>query len=180
MSGHVSENRLALYASGDLPVSEAARVAGHLRDCMQCRGALGAFEEARSFLIASAGDPDPRDLHEIRQRVASRLRIARPEKGWAFGFAGIAAAIILLVFGIGHQRKTTNEVNVVAQLPPPPVPAPVIRIVPATHRAVRKPRAGLRSVALITRTDKPPLIRMTTADPSVVILWESNGEGEKE
>jgi hypothetical protein len=97
---------------------------------------------------------------------------------------GAAAALVLIasVFALRRQQAPRpSEVQLVAQLPPPLVMvAPRLSLAAAVHHARRRPQAGLRSVALITRADQPPLIRMITADPKVVILWESNTKGEKE
>lgn len=179
MSEHISDGRLALYAGGDLPSCDVTTVARHLRDCARCRAALTAFEETRNLLIALHGEPETRHVYEVHQRVTSRLHAVSGRKRWAWALAA-AAVVALAIFGLRERPKTTDSMNVVAQLPSPPAPAPVIRSVPAVYRIEHRRKAGLRSVALITRADQPTLIRIRTADPNVVILWESNTKGETE
>lgn len=182
MSKHVSGDLLALYAGGDLPVREARTVADHVRECAACRAALAGFEEMRRLLSISFQEPAPRDVCEVRQRVISNLPGPSRANRWVWALAAAALVVIASVFALRRQQPpTASEVPLVAQLAPPLiVAAPRLPLLPAIHHARRKPQAGLRSVALITRADEPPLIRITTADRNVVILWESNTKGEKE
>ena len=70
--GHVREERLALYALGDLPGSAAAEVEWHMRDCQRCRISSAGIAEfihmlrllaariPRSEPFAARGLPLPR------------------------------------------------------------------------------------------------------------------------
>jgi anti-sigma factor RsiW len=185
MSKHVSEDRLALYLSGDLPVREANGVADHLRNCADCQASLTAFEEMRNLLGCSQAEPELCDLYEVRQRVTSQLVSQATAKRWVWGVAGGmigVAALLVLLFAVREPPRRTDGVQLVAQLPlRVTLPAPRLIEIATLHRHVTRTRpAGLRSVALITRANEPALIRMKTADPNVVILWESNKEGENE
>jgi hypothetical protein len=48
---HPSETSLALYAGGDVPLLERARVAWHLRSCASCRDEVEATREAVAALV---------------------------------------------------------------------------------------------------------------------------------
>ena len=187
MIEHVSDERLALYAGGDTTEREASAISQHLRSCEECRSAMAAFENVRDLLACSYGEPEPSDLCEIRQRIARETERAAGGNRWAWLLAGTAAAALVLISlaGIRQQRPASKTpVPAIQLIAPPIMPAPPLVEIPTlrniARRTVRKREAAIRSVALITRANEPSLIRMTTADPNVVILWESNNEEENE
>lgn len=184
MSKHVSQDRLALYAGGDLSIREANAVADHLSGCAECRTALAEFEEMRNLVTSSCREPELLDLYEVRERVNSRLAAAEGRKHWMWGLAGAAAmaSVLVSLFIIRQQPQKSDPVQLAAQPPSPlMLPPPRLTELPIMHRgAMPHLKPGVRSVALITRAEEPPLIRMTTTDPNVVILWQSNKEEENE
>src|ERR1700746_2021011 len=74
MMEHVREERLALYASGDLAPREDSGLGAHLRSFWQCQRVLADFRNTRSFIESSLRDPEPEDLTQLRDRIATRLQ----------------------------------------------------------------------------------------------------------
>lgn len=182
---HPSEEQLSLYAWGDLHPQDHHAITGHLRDCGQCRKLLSEFEEAQRLITASLQNPTESELSEVRTRLTARLRPqgsrVRPGVWWS---AGVAAALTLLALPhvVNHQPSVAQNVEqpVLAERIPPG-PMLQIPLTPvATSRPKRSllPKAGIRSVTLISQADREPIIKMTTADPNVIILWQLNKGGE--
>lgn len=179
MREHICEERLALYAAGDLERHEISPVAVHVQHCQICQAVVAGFRETQSFLASSLIDPAADDLSDVRDRIREKLRQRQGGHWrWASYAAGAAAAIALIFAAAVHKPAAVpRPAPVIARLTPhevprleiPQAPESISHRRPAWHRD-----AGMRSVDLIARADQPPLIKMTTSDPSVVILWQSN------
>ncbi|HEY7306965.1 MAG TPA: hypothetical protein VH601_22755 [Bryobacteraceae bacterium] len=175
MKEHIREEQIALYAAGDLAAHEAIAVSAHIQDCELCRAALAGFQETQSFVFSSLIDPSADELSEVREGIRMKLR---QHRGWIW-WAAAAAAAVALIFTAVENKPTTvpKPAPPVARLVPPEFPhleAPRVRTA-ISHRAPPRHRdAGIRSVDLIARADQPVMIKMTTPDPNVVILWQSN------
>jgi anti-sigma factor RsiW len=179
MMEHICEEQLALYAAGDLAPDETNTVAGHVQHCQICHAVVAGFRETQSFLASSLIDPPADELSVVRERIRLKLRQRRGAHWrWASYAAGVAAAIALMFTAIGLKPAVTPQpAPVVARFVPPE--APHVEIPQVPRLVLHSPRArhrdgGIRSVDLIARADKPMLLKMTTADPEVVILWQSN------
>lgn len=182
---HISEEQLALYAGGDLARSEADAVAQHLRSCACCETRLAEFRESGAVLESAFGEPSEEDLFEVRERVVNRLHKRKQAVHlWRWSTAAAAAAIVTAVL-LFHPKQPQQET---------PNPAPVTTAYLQVHyeplaqismpnlntqfRPARSrhshPAPGLRSVTLIAERDGPPILKMTTSDPNVVIFWQLN------
>ena len=180
MMEHIHEEQLALYATGDLAPGIEAAVAAHVQGCESCQATVAGFRATQSLLVSALIEPAADELVEVRERVSTRLRERRWWVGWT---VAAAAAIALVTMFITFEHKPTvvpKPASIVTYVPvyriapkPPPMPAPVLHKPHVRHRDV-----GMRSVALVARADQPPVFRIATADPNVVILWQSN-EGMK-
>jgi hypothetical protein len=187
MSEHIREEQIALYATGDLAAGEAIAVAAHVQDCQLCRAALAGFRETQSFVVASLIDPSGDELSEVREGIRMKLRQRselRQHRGWAWWAVGATAAVVL-IFTTFENRPVTapKPAPPVARFVPPEVPhleAPRVSTIISHRPPLRHRDAGIRSVDLIARADQPVTIKMTTADPNVVILWQSNEEVNNE
>lgn len=100
-TGHVAD-RLAAWAAGDLPDSEAKQVRDHLASCAACSGERDLLQQAAP-VVGPLGRAEPRP--GFASRVAARaveLRVrpvGAPWWRWAFGgavAAGIAAAVVVV------------------------------------------------------------------------------------
>jgi hypothetical protein len=190
MNGHVSEEVLALYVSGDLPHDQNTVIGEHLSSCGQCRTSLSEFNQAHSLLAEAFREPVWDDLTELRQRIAGRVRARRStQKQWIWWLSGAAAMVLLFFLGVHRPPEVAYRapVNTTAHVtkprnpaPAPPEPHPSPRTRAEMVRVKRRPVApGIRSVALITRADQPPVIRISTTDPNVIILWQSDEGTER-
>jgi cell division septation protein DedD len=180
MMEHIADEQLSLYAAGDLAAAERQLVAVHVEACSDCRNTVAEFREMHRFVSESLSDPETEDLLQVREGVAEKLQ--RRQSGlrrWPWGLAAVAAMLAFLIATLrfeSHPAMAPEPVPTIAHLTPPEQ-APLRPAEPApvhTVRHVRHRDAGIRSVALITRANEPPVIKMTTADPNVVILWQSN------
>lgn len=185
MSPHPSEEQLALYAGDDLDARSAAQVREHVGNCEMCRGSLAAFAGLQSILVELLPEPADRELQLLREQVA--LRIARDHRAnrHVLRWASLAAAAVAIAFVLVIDRKRP----VPAPLPEPitlrsaPLPAfqmPAIAYTPPARRPRIKPaEAGLRAVTWTTRPDGSAQLRLTTADPNVVILFALSEPSDK-
>lgn len=184
---HICEEQLALYAWEDLSSQESSAVTAHLQNCGQCRKALSEFQEARSFVTGSLQNPEANELAEVRTCLTAELQPqqikARPWAWWSSGVAA-ALAIVTLPHIFEHRPVVTQKIEPLV-LTENINPGPTLRI-PLTPVAVSRPKqlrpqkAGIREVTLISQANRESIVKMTTADPNVVILWQLNENTEQE
>jgi hypothetical protein len=184
---HIREEQLALYAWGDLAPQSYRAVADHLQTCDQCQRLLSEFQKTRSFIATSLQNPEANELSEVRTWLTAKLHSqqssARP---WAWWATGVAAALVLLILPhtLEHRPSVTQETEppiLVANLNPgPTLQIPLTPIAASRPKHLRSQKAGIRDVTLISQADREPVIKMTTADPNVVILWQLNERTEQE
>lgn len=106
---HVSPNRLALLAGGDLGRFATWWAHGHLRACAECRARLAEFLHARKELRVAAGELPPgvnwerlsremtANIHvglEAAEAVSPRRAASRLDWRAAVAFASLAAVIV--------------------------------------------------------------------------------------
>ena len=166
----IDEGTLQAYFDGEVGPEAAASVASHLASCLSC-GEAARIVENENLLLSNALETEFAETipsAHIRQRIDSAIaedKIARPVRsevsakvGWrvslgsllfpspqrAFGYAGLAAVVILsTIFGVVYLKR--GEVSPVAQnerakpisLPttePPPV---ALNSTPGTGAAVK-------------------------------------------
>jgi anti-sigma factor RsiW len=162
------EERVALYAGGDLAAGEAVFVERHLGECDGCqvfasgmRQALEAMREAHREIPAEA------HFAAVRTRVMER--VARPHRPtWWYALA--AAAVLLVALTVRPEWPPVPPGPLaVVQAPAPPAGALTIpkRLEKASRRAgVRRARTG------------QVLIKLVTDDPDVVIYWIAETKGD--
>ena len=183
---HIREEQLALYAGGDLSSQENNAVATHLRGCAECQQVLAEFQETRGFVVSALQNPEIGELAEVRRRLAAELsRHQSKERRWAWWMAGAtAAALALLILPHRFEKQPVvtlrPEPVITASAVPEKIHSEPLGNVPHLHVAAsrtvhaRPRKAGIRTVALIAQADQEPVIKMTTADPNVVILWQTD------
>lgn len=182
MTAHTSEEQLSLYAAGDLDAAAADTVLQHVSACKSCRAQLDEFRDTLRVLASSFTESSAEDLSAFRAGLMKRLQQpSRKSTGWMWGLAAAAAMLALVLLLPRNERRPAvhgpeaSVLSAVAPLPQPVVQLAVPRLEPAVSRHTRRRQqsdAGIRSVAMITHPNQPALIRMTTADPNVVILWQ--------
>lgn len=183
MMKHISEEQLALHAGGDLLREETEAVEKHLQTCAECRALLGQFQYSAAMLQVGFGKPAADDLQTVRDSVVQRLR-KRKEAAthWAWA-AGAAAAAIVAAVVLSHGKQpprttvtsrqmTTAYLQIqyrpLVELSMPNLAGNLEHVRTRQHPL----RPGLRNVTLLAERDGPPILKMTTSDPEVVILWQ--------
>lgn len=102
-----TNRRLAAYLDGALSGRRVQAVAGHLRDCPECRGEVSRLEQLRGLLRATLTMAPEPDWTGFWGGIRGRIMSERPKpwrEGWgwfprlAFGGAlgGLAAGVLLL------------------------------------------------------------------------------------
>jgi anti-sigma factor RsiW len=170
MSCSKFETDIALYAGGDLPAGQIARIESHLAECADCR-ALAA--ELRALVIGLRDEPlEDAMVAQIHQRVMAEVG------GAAFSLRGalapllaLAAALVLatVLLWPGHSPKHAPVAPIARAEPSRIAPSQPVNIVPVRHRVVRRRR---RMPA--AQPGPPLLVQFVTDDPNIVIYWLVN------
>ena len=187
---HVSEERLALFAGSDMSRDEAGGVEEHLRNCAECRASLAEFQDYREVLLSSLREPAADELVDVRRRVLLQVREQRRATGnwiWATGMAVAAIIIAFFLFPWQQSRRvvhpdpaTTSHLRApYRQIARPTIPN-LAGNVGSMRRNRNEPAPGLRTVSLLSERDGPQILKMTTSDPEVVILWQLNGRTQRQ
>jgi anti-sigma factor RsiW len=161
------EERIALYAGGDLGPVEAQAVERHVGECASCQLLLSGLRESLSLVREAHVEPvDAAHFAAVRARVLAELE-RRPARWWRFGwvYALAAAAVVMLV-----AMWPRPEQRMVVAIPPSPA-APLVARVPIPagplYRETRE-RKGAETV----------MVKLETDDPDVVIYWIAETKGE--
>jgi anti-sigma factor RsiW len=115
-TGHVAD-RLAAWAAGDLPASEAARVREHLASCAACAEERDLLQEARSaFAAIPQSEPRPGFAVRVAARAAELHVHPTGAPWWRWAFAGMAtAAAVAAVVLVTRPAPVPGEDLLVAQ-----------------------------------------------------------------
>lgn len=189
------EERIALYAGGDLLPEEVAAVDRHLGECSGCREFASAIKENLEFLHVAGRDPiAPAYFAAVRARVLAEIANARPawrRNAWVYGV--VAAAVLLVVLLAPRSAAPPHSRQVAVQTPPSTAneeaaepdsaepAAPVRRVRPRVQRvaAHHVPRPRTRPAVDHTDSAGPPVVvKLVTDDPDVVIYWITDKSGE--
>lgn len=169
------EERIALYAGGDLPREEAVETEGHLRNCASCREFAAALREYAAWMREAHQElPAQADFAAMRAGVLEWLERRRRPFPWGLAWAGglaATAALFLLLWRSPRSEPAQPAPQVGAVTKPPvqavedPPPRPARR-----HRRVHT-----------SGSQKPPeplLVKLITDDPDVVIYWIVDAKGD--
>jgi anti-sigma factor RsiW len=209
MTCAVWEERVALFAGGDLAAAEAGAVERHLSQCAACsalaadlRSGLDGLRQAHAESLAAA------HYAVVRARVLAELsKSPRQRVVWAWAWAAalaLAAAAVLVVVTMKPAAVPAPDLpRLVAVAPRAEHPAPRE---PASDRSLRsrertgwqaKAPAPLKSGGKVGQTlssvnqqvdpivlaaveDSPVrMVQLATADPNVVIYWLFEEKGEE-
>jgi anti-sigma factor RsiW len=154
MTGHISEENIALLAGGDLDPRENANLQQHIIQCPACSAMLRTYREGRDALSALREEElSAIDYGTVRTAVLDRLpgRATRSFWRWPSLLWAASATAILLALGLGFIWMRSGSPSRVAEIPGPqkaptigriasskaeaPKPAPAIRAVRATSNA---------------------------------------------
>jgi anti-sigma factor RsiW len=162
------EERIALYAGGDLAPAEAQGVERHVAECAGCRVLLSGLRESLSLAREAHGEPvDAAHFAAVRARVLAKLE-SGPARRWRFGWMyAMAAAAVVVLMAVWPRR----EEHMVLPTPQAPAAASVAKV--TVKPPVRRPR--------FTRPAAPTetvLVKLETDNPDVVIYWIAETKGE--
>ena len=170
------EERVALYAGGDLAPVEAQGVECHLSECAGCQVLLSELRESLALVQEAHSEPlAEAHFAAVRARVMAEVEGRRVSR-WRLVWAPAMAAAAAVLLGILWPRP---ELRMAVPIPPAPS-APVVakvkleppRIVPAPARTV------VAKAQLAPEAAEQMVVKILTNDPDVVIYWITGTKGE--
>ncbi|MBZ5578886.1 MAG: zf-HC2 domain-containing protein [Acidobacteriia bacterium] len=167
------EERIALYAEGDLPPQEAAEAGRHLAECGECREFAEGLQQSLAVLRAAHAEPLAlAHLAVVRARVLERVEPKRrPSWRWAVMAGLAAAALVPGLFLFPRQQPVPSPRIAVAHPPAPAVWATAHPAPPALAPKRLRVRRGRRTPP---RPAEPLMVKLVSDDPTVVIYWIAN------
>jgi len=194
------EERIALYAGGDLAADEARTVEQHLRVCPGCAQLAAALEQDREWLATRPPEAAQVDYAAMRQRL--RGEMARTRWRW-MRWAGIAAAAAIVVAASVEVERSGAPAPNKSIAAASPVAHALVRAAPAiitapgarsrTHSHAQRVEGPGISMETLMRmmeeldaappevaagSDSPVEMRIATRDPDVtiIVVQETNGD----
>jgi hypothetical protein len=157
------EEKVGLYAGGDLTPVDGRAVEAHLAECAGCQLLLSGLRQTLELAREAHGNPiDAAHYAAVRARVLAELREA-PARRWRFAWVyAMAAAVVVL----GLMMWPRPELRLALQSPHAPT-APAIAKVELRPPALRSVQPG-----------EPILMQIQTDNPDVVIYWMTETKGE--
>jgi len=168
------EERIALYAGGDLAPAEAQAVERHAAECAGCRRLLSGLRENLEWMRETHAETvEAAHFAAVRARVLAELERGRKLRwryAWLGAIAAASIAALALFLAVWPGPEGTPAMRLA--LPMPPAPA-----APAVVKVARAPVAPAR-VAHTARQAETILVKLETDDPDVVIYWIAESKGE--
>ena len=164
------EERIALYAGGDLSRTEAQAVERHLAECAGCQLRLSGLRASLSLVQEAHNEPiEAAHFTAVRARVLAEIERGQARR-WRFAWMSAMAAAAVVLLAVIWPRP---ELHLVLPTPSSPV-APVVAkvVLPPTPKVVV--RAKLRPA----EPSEPMVVKLLTDDPDVVIYWITGTKGE--
>ncbi|HUI55319.1 MAG TPA: anti-sigma factor [Bryobacteraceae bacterium] len=193
------EERIALYAGGDLALEDVRRIEDHLRSCPACAELARLLEHDRASLATQP--PEAASVDYAAMRLQIRRRITQRSRARKLLPALLAAASVLLMLRVAMLRRQPKPVAPppqIAKVEQPVQQAQVPPVLPARAkpRRIAKQRPQLTQQPGLTLeaamrmledlesppppagSDSPVEIRIATRDPNVtiVLLPETKGD----
>ena len=181
------EEKVALYAGGDLTAGEAAVVERHVGECASCQLLLSGLRQSLTlFREGHAEEVDAAHYAAVRSRVLAELGGGRTP-WWRWTWVGAAvAAVLLMVVAVRQKppktRGQTERSPVVAVARPENVPSvpgfSPAAAAPVRRRVHRKPAPPKQIVVNTELPADPLVVKLITNDPDVIIYWVTETKGE--
>ena len=175
------EERIALYAGGDLAPAEAPAVEGHVAECAGCQLLLSGLRESMGLLREAHADPvEEAHLAAVRARVLSELERGANRRwrlGWVYAMAVAAMVLLMAVWPRSSKRVAVTV---------PPAPVVAVAQVPRAEPLLPDPqRYGVvefdekfKAVSVAEKPAEPLVVKLLTDDPNVIIYWITDSKGE--
>lgn len=191
MNGHPNETLLALYAGGEIDTRERPGVEAHLDTCGKCRNTISEIEHVRQLLSSTFTEPAHEDLQLVRDGVSSAVAGSTGRRSsWRWNTAATAVVGISIICALLLNRKQPGVAlkQDTVQLPSVPLVSRQFSnlswsATPKQHRARAREaplQAGIRAASVVTAPDGTSQLKLTTADPNVVILLSLEGTDRHE
>jgi len=168
------EERIALYAGGELAAAKAAEVERHLAECAGCQVFASGLKGSMSLVREAHQDAiDAAHFAAVRSRVLAQLEHERRpvwRRAWVYGIVAVAAALVV-AFAVRPSRRVVPRPPEAAMVRPPAPAVARTALPPRPVRVRRKPRPKAAPAEQV-------LVRLVTDNPDVVIYWISETRGE--
>ena len=178
MSCNDWEERIALYAGGDLAPAEAQAVERHVAECAGCQLLLSGLRESLGVLREAHADPvEEAHLAAVRARVLSELGSGANRRwrlGWVYAMA-VAAMVLLMAVWPRPAKRVVVTVPSAAVVPVAEAPR-AEPTAPAVVRHRKRPRK-----VVVVKAEEPAerlVVKLLTDDPNVIIYWITDSKGE--
>ena len=160
------EERIALYAGGDLAAADARAVERHVAECAACQVLLSGLRESLALVRDAHREPvEAAHFAAVRARVLAELERA-PARRWRWAWLPAPAAAAAMILAIVMWPRPELRLA----LPVPSTPA-----APAVAKVVLPPTPPPRRAAQPTET---VVMQIETNNPDVVIYWIAESKGE--
>ena len=109
---HPTGERLAAYLLDELASAEREAVAGHLRDCQDCRAAASSLEAAlAAYRTEDPGAADEAALERLLRaaRTTRPARAAPPRPRWAAVALSAAVAVVIFLGGFWAGQQSGRD-----------------------------------------------------------------------
>ena len=176
MNCNAWEERIALYAGGDLAPAEAPAVERHVAECAGCQLLLSGLRESMGLLREAHADPvEEAHLAAVRARVLSELERGANRRwrlGWVYAMAVAAMVLLMAVWPRSSKRVAVTV---------PPAPVVAVAQVPRAEPLLPAVRHRHRPRKVVVKAEKPaePLVvKLLADDPNVIIYWITDSKGE--
>lgn len=170
------EEKLELYAAGDLPDGEQVAMVTHLAECPECRGRVEEYAAVNRALRRLADAPIPMsDLDEVLRRSTGNVHQERRSHGSSIAWAASAVALISAGFValMSDRPENANRVAAIRETSEAvarPADAIVLTDVPVNEgnpaMDVRRPTKPDRVIA-----------KLLTRDPKITIILLASDNG---
>ena len=179
MTGHPGAEILALWAGGDIDGNIASELGLHVESCAECLRNVDEIKRTREILAGHFAEPSEAELQQLRRELTRRLDQRRRGRRSYWSLASAAAVIVIATMPLTHRTTPIPPVaEQTIQLPVFPPSVHLALILPEekeitsapARRAHPEHAAGLRAVNLVPGANGSTELRLTTADPNVVIL----------
>ena len=172
------EERLALYAGGDLVPAEVDGVQRHVRECTGCSELLESLQTTVAVLRESPADTvDAAHYAAVRTRVRATLEQSRRRRTWAYSLAAAALVVACALPVLHHRAPVVVPAATTATVSAPVAPVVPSPAVPPRRRVRRQPAP--KTIAVKTEpVVEPMVVKLITDDPDIIIYWITDTKGE--
>lgn len=172
------EERVALYAGGDLAGAEAQAVQLHVAECPGCQVLLSGLRESLAMMQEAHGEAvDAAHFAAVRARVMAEVEGRQGSRWWRLAWMPALVAAAAVAFAILWPRP---ELRMAVPMPSAPTSPAIakVKLPVARPMPVRVSPPVVANVRLQQEPAQPVVVKILTNDPDVVIYWITGTKGE--